>query len=104
MDIIGEKLHVDHIWELKLLLVTAKFFLLPICFLSLESTTVLVFINMLAFTYWLVSDQTGLRTIINNSIDFEHIQAASKLVMIGDGKIMTICVQMCMIIGYVINY
>ena len=51
MDIIGEKLHVDHIWELKLLLVTAKFFLLPICLLSLKSTTVLIFINMLAFTY-----------------------------------------------------
>ena len=66
MDIIGEKLHVDHIWELKLLLITAKFFLLPICLLSLESTTVLIFINMLAFTYWLANDQTGLRTIINN--------------------------------------
>ena len=104
MDIIGEKLHVDHIWELKLLLVTAKFFLLPVCLLSLKSTTVLIFINMLAFTYWLASDQTELRTIINNGIDFEHIQAASKLVMIGDGKIMTICVPMCMIIGYVINY
>ena len=104
MDLIGEKLHVDHIWELKLLLVTAKFFLLPICLLSLESTTVLIFINMLAFTYQLASDQTGLRTIINNGIDFKHIQAASKLVMIGDGKIMTIYVQMCMITGYVINY
>ena len=99
MDIIGEKLHINPFWELKLLLVTAKFFLLPVCLLSLESTTVLIFINMLAFTYWL-----ELRTIINNGINFEHIQAASKLVMVGDGKIMTICVQMCMITGYVINY
>lgn len=104
MGIIGEKLHINRFWELKLLLVTAKFFLLPVCLLSFESTTVLIFINMLAFTYWLANDQTELRTIINNGINFEHIQAASKLVMVGDGKIMTICVQMCMITGYVINY